>query len=102
MPHIRPLLAAACGAATLLAAGAPAARANGDPASDVLARRDVFYRMALDLRSKPAAQLPALLAQSRQKGYEIKVAARPEDLGDVGWMWEDPTNYAQFLATEIA
>jgi len=69
----------------------------------VLIQQTVFYGSALDLRSKEAAQLPALLEQAKEKGYELRVAALtvPEDLGAVGTFWEDPTNYADFLTAEI-
>jgi len=97
--HARPLLLAA----VLLLAAAPPARADGDPAGDILANQTVFYGSALDLRSKPAAQLPALLAESKAKGYEIRVAALSvmEDLGAITYMWDDPTNYAEFLGAEL-
>ncbi len=91
-------------AAALLLAAAPSAPADGDPASDFLALQDMFYGSALDLKSKPAAQLPALLAQARQKGYEIRVAviASDSDLGSVTPLWRRPEEYAQFLGQEIA
>ncbi|HEX6022352.1 MAG TPA: hypothetical protein VFZ00_10180 [Solirubrobacter sp.] len=85
-----------------LAAG-PVAWADGDPAGDVLIQQNVFYGSKLDLRSKEAAQLMALTEQAKEKGYEIRVAALtvPEDLGAIGYLWDDPTNYADFLTAEI-
>jgi hypothetical protein len=93
------LLAAA---ATLLLA--PAARADGDPASDFLVLQDMYYGSELDLKSQPAAQLPALLAQSRAKGYEIRVAliTRAGDLGSATILWRKPKLYAEFLGQELA
>jgi hypothetical protein len=90
-------------AVVLLLAAAPAARADGDPAGDVLIQQAVFYGSALDLRSKEAAQLMALTEQAKEQGYEIRVAALtvPEDLGAIGYLWDDPTNYADFLTAEI-
>jgi hypothetical protein len=90
-------------AVVLSLAVAPVARADGDPAGDVLIQQSVFYGSALDLRSKEAAQLMALTEQATEKGYEIRVAALtvPEDLGAIGYLWDDPTNYADFLTAEI-
>jgi hypothetical protein len=101
MPFTRSFTIALVAAASL--ALAPAAHADGDPASDVLVQQDVFYGSALDLTSKPAAQLPALLAQSAKKGYEIRVAAISalEDLGIATWMWQDPKSYAKYLGEEL-
>jgi hypothetical protein len=90
-------------ALVLWLAAVPAAWADGDPAGDVLIQQAVFYGSALDLRSKEAAQLMALTEQAKEKGYEIRVAALtvPEDLGAIGYLWDDPTNYADFLTAEI-
>lgn len=101
MPLIRSLIAALA-AATLLVL-APAAHADGDPASDVLVSENVFYGTGLDLMSKPAAQLPAMLTTSAGKGYEIRVALIPEfaDLGIATWMWKDPKAYAKYLGDEL-
>jgi hypothetical protein len=90
--------------AALLFAAAPAARADGDPASDFLVLQDMFYGYGLDLKSKPAAQLPVLLQQSRAKGYEIRVAliSRPDDLGSAAPFWGKPKGYATFLGQELS
>jgi hypothetical protein len=91
-------------AVALLLAGAPGARADGDPGSDVLPSQPVFYGSALDLKSKPAAQLDAIVKEARQRGYRVNVAviSRLEDMGSVTNLYEDPENYSQFLAGEIA
>jgi hypothetical protein len=96
---------AALVAVVALALGfAPSARADGDPAGDVLAQQTVFYGSALDLRSQPAAQLPALLEQAKAKGYELRVAAMSiqQDMGAIDYLWDDPLNYVDFLAQELA
>jgi hypothetical protein len=82
---------------------APPARADGDPASDVLPTQDVFYGAYVDLRSKPAAQLPAMLEQAREKGFETKVALISDapDLGVETAFWKKPQDYAKFLAEEL-
>jgi hypothetical protein len=91
-------------AAAILLGAAPAARADGDPASDFLVQQDMYYGYGLDLKSKPAAQLPALLAQAREKGYEIRVAliASDSDLGSAALLWRKPQLYAEFLGQELS
>jgi len=97
---LRPLVLAAA----LLVLAAPAARADGDPASDYLVVQDMYYGYGLDLKSKPAAQLPALLAQAREKGYETRVAliASDSDLGSAALLWRKPQLYAEFLGQELS
>lgn len=82
----------------------PSARADGDPAGDVLAQQTVFYGSALDLESAEAAQLPALLGRAQAAGYELRVAAMSvdADMGAIDYMWDDPLNYVDFLAQELA
>src|SRR5207237_3171922 len=55
-----PTRIAAVAAAVLAVAVLTGAGADGDPASDVLPEQPVFYGSALDLESRPAAQLDAL------------------------------------------
>jgi len=99
-----PLVRTLALAAALLGAAAPAARADGDPASDFLVQQDMYYGSGLDLKSKPAAQLPALLAQAREKGYETRVAliAADSDLGSAALLWQKPQLYAEFLGQELS
>jgi len=99
-----PLVRTLALAAVMLLAIAPAARADGDPASDFLVLQDMYYGFNVDLKSKPAAQLPALLAQARAKGYEIRVAVitRDGDLGSAALLWRKPQLYAEFLGQELA
>ncbi len=91
-------------AAALLGAAAPAARADGDPASDYLVVQDMFYGSEVDLKSQAAAQLPAMLAQARQRGYEIRVAliTTADDLGSAALLWKKPKDYAAFLGQELS
>lgn len=100
---LRSTLVAALVAAVCLAA-APAARADGDPASDILTKQDVYYGGGINLRSKAAAQLPALLEQSRRKGYDVKVAliSTFEDLGVATFVWNEPKDYADYLGAELS
>jgi hypothetical protein len=96
------VLALACAVAL---ACAPAARADGDPASDVLPSQTVFYGSEIDLKSKAAAQLPALLeAAKRAQGHETRVAILtvPEDMGEIQDLWEDQVGYGPLLGSEVA
>jgi hypothetical protein len=99
---VKRLAIAAALLACSLAVAAPA-RADGDPAGDVLAQQPVFFGSALDLTSKEAAQLWRLVADAKAAGYEIRVAALSvqQDLGAIDYMWDDPINYAEFLAAEL-
>jgi hypothetical protein len=85
-------------------AAASSAHADGDPPSDVLAGQDVYYGFGLDLRSKEAAQLHALTAAARDRGFAIKVALITDysDLGLVGQFWQKPADYVRYLGEELS
>lgn len=99
-------MAAAIAVAAALLLGAlapPAARADGDPASDVLATQPLFVPQDAGVPAARRAQLAALLAAARRAGYPIRVAviAGPSDLGSIGELWRQPRAYARFLAQEL-
>ncbi len=100
---LRRLLAALLVPALLVPA-AGVARADGDPASDVLLSQNVF--LAADARATPAEQveLERLLGAAARAGYPIRVAliASPADLGSVSALWRAPQSYAAFLGQELA
>jgi hypothetical protein len=89
-----------------LAASCPTsvARADGDPASDVLASQTLFLPQDAGLPTAQQAQLGALLATANRGGYPIRVAiiAAPTDLGSVNALWRQPENYARFLGQELS
>jgi hypothetical protein len=91
----------------LLAAGAllapAAARADGDPASDVLLGQDVFVTYSVRVPRAQATALNALVAAAAHSGLRVKVAliATPADLGAVPSLFGKPKRYAQFLGREI-
>lgn len=96
-------LGLALAAAALLAAGAAAsARADGDPASDVLYFQDVFLPFPKPA-AEPERRLETAVAASNKAGHRIKVAvvASPQDLGSVPSLFGKPQVYAQFLGTEL-
>jgi hypothetical protein len=91
-------------AAVLSEALAPAARADGDPASDVLLSQPLFLPQDAGVSATQQTQLAALLAAAGRNGYRLRVAviARPADLGSVTALWHQPQNYARFLGQELS
>jgi hypothetical protein len=87
--------------AALLAA--PAARADGDPASDYLIGQKVFF--PYDLKVSPAAQqqIAALVDEANRAGFKIRVAMiwSSYDLGSITGLWRRPRTYARFLGAEL-
>jgi hypothetical protein len=79
------------------------ARADGDPASDVLASQQLFLPQDAMLPTRQQAQLAALLQEATRSGYSIHVAliASATDLGSVTALWRQPQSYAQFLGQEL-
>lgn len=82
----------------------PAALADGDPASDVLAQQRLFLPQDAAVPARQQTQLAALLQEAAGAGYRIRVAviASPSDLGSVTALWRQPQDYAKFLAQELA
>ena len=92
--------------AAVLAAGCiavPAAHADGDPASDYLLSQDTFLPFDANISNEQAAQLNAVVADAKKKGFTIKVAviAKPFDLGSVPSLYRKPKTYARFLGQEL-
>jgi hypothetical protein len=80
------------------------ARADGDPASDVLATQALFLPQDAGATPAQRAQLSALLQTAARRGYPIRVAlvASSADLGSVTALWRQPETYARFLGQELA
>jgi len=80
------------------------ARADGDPASDVLALQSLFLPQDAGVPLEQQGQLVALLAAARRSSYQLRVAliASSTDLGSVTELWRQPQNYAQFLGQELS
>jgi hypothetical protein len=91
------LAAAAC-------AVAPAALADGDPASDILIVQQLFYPYYSNTPKAGVEQLKTTIADANKKGYPIRVAVitSPYDLGSVSALWGKPQPYARFLSLELA
>jgi hypothetical protein len=99
------LAALAVTIAALLAGAFPhAARADGDPASDVLLSQPLFLPQDAGVPPTEQTQLASLLAAAQRAGYELRVAliAGPADLGSVTALWRQPKNYARFLGQELS
>jgi hypothetical protein len=98
------MLAAAIAVATPLA-GAASARADGDPASDLLLVENVFYPYAAPTsRSLQIRLNGAAAAASKAAHLPIKVAliAAPVDLGVITSLWRRPQVYADYLDQELS
>ena len=82
---------------------APAARADGDPASDFLLAQNVFVPFDGKISAAHAAQLAALVADAKRRGFTTRVAliVTRYDLGSVPSLWMHPYEYARFLSQEL-
>jgi hypothetical protein len=87
-----------------LAASASEARADGDPASDVLAAQTVFLPQDGAIPAAQQAQLVQLVGSAGRSGFPLRVAliATRSDLGSVTALWRRPSSYARFLAQELS
>jgi hypothetical protein len=83
---------------------APAARADGDPASDVLAVQSIFLPKDANIPLTEQAQLANLVQEADRRGFALRVAiiASTTDLGSVTALWRQPESYARFLGQELA
>lgn len=91
---------------TLLAAAVavPAARADGDPASDFLITEQVFYPYYSTVPKATLKELQGTVAAANKRGFTIRVAVitSPYDLGSLSALWEKPQPYCRFLSLELA
>jgi hypothetical protein len=80
------------------------ARANGDPASDVLPFQQVFLPFEAPISKSAGDDLRKTVGSANDKGYKIRVAiiAFTGDLGTAVALWRHPQDYAKFLGREIA
>lgn len=95
--------AIAAAVALLLGAVAPTARADGDPASDVLASQSVFLPQDAGVAATEQVRLAALVWEAARAGFPLRVAivASQTDLGSVTELWNQPGSYARFLGEEL-
>ncbi|HUO73598.1 MAG TPA: hypothetical protein VMU39_22705 [Solirubrobacteraceae bacterium] len=102
--RIIPGALAVLAALLLLLGAAPGARADGDPASDVLLGENVFYPYTPPVTAALQKTLNAATAAARTAGFPLKVAliASPVDLGVIPDLFNKPQRYATFLDQEIS
>ena len=83
---------------------ATVARADGDPASDVLAGQSLFPPTDAHASARQLAQLQAVLTAASRDGYPVRLAliASAADLGSVTELWRRPDAYARFLGQELS
>jgi hypothetical protein len=90
--------------ALLLSGAAPAALADGDPASDVLLGLNVYYPYTPTVSNALQAKLNAETAAAARQHFPLKVALieSPIDLGVIPELFGKPQKYADFLDQEIS
>ena len=83
---------------------AGSARADGDPASDVLATQPLFLPQDAAIPAPQQAQLEALVQAASRAGFQIHVAliGSAADLGSITELWRQPVDYAKFLGQELS
>ena len=101
---LRRVLVAAVLAACALGFLPPAARADGDPGSDVLVYQNLFVAADANVSVQQQLQLGNLLTAADKDGFPVRVAviSQPDDLGAITALWQKPAAYASFLGTELS
>jgi hypothetical protein len=96
--------ALALSACCIFAALPAAARADGDPASDVLTTQPLFLPADAGVSFAHEDQLNRVLATAASSGFPMRVAviASASDLGSVTALWRQPQTYAGFLGEELS
>lgn len=90
--------------ALLAGYGAAPARADGDPASDVLAEQAAFIPVDGSIPLADQARVQTVVRAAARRGYPVRVAviATRADLGAVTALWGKPAAYAGFLGRELS
>ena len=90
-------------AAVLAAVVIGSARANGDPASDVLPFSTVYFSIKNPQSAASGRDLVKITQITATQKHPIRVAviAMPSDLGLIQSMWRRPQMYAHFLGAEL-
>jgi hypothetical protein len=86
-----------------LASTAPTARADGDPASDVLLVKPLYTPVAQKISPPVLKQLQSTIRSADASGFKIRVALILDrtDLGAVPQLFGHPVEYVQLLASEL-
>jgi len=90
-------------AAVAALACAPAALADGDPASDVLPSQDAYYPYQPPVSKAVVTALNNELKQVKDAGYPMKVALLQSagDMGSYPTLFNQPQRYADLLSSEL-
>lgn len=82
---------------------APAALADGDPASDILPSQDAYYPYTPPVSRPLVTALNGLLKKVRAAGFPMKLALIESqgDLGSYASLFNSPQRYADLLASEL-
>jgi hypothetical protein len=101
---LRVVVCAAALALAVLAYSTDPARADGDPASDVLTTQTLFLPQDAGISGAQLRELGSLLQAAANGGLPLRVAliASPTDLGSVTELWRQPETYARFLGEELS
>jgi cytochrome oxidase Cu insertion factor (SCO1/SenC/PrrC family) len=104
VPRAFSAIALAVLACCALGALSPAARADGDPGSDVLVYQNLFVAADSNVSTAQQVELGDLLTSASRDGFTIRVAivATPADLGAITQLWRKPVSYASFLGIELS
>jgi hypothetical protein len=96
-------LAALVALLLVAASGAATARADGDPASDILYVQDVFVPFPKPTPAVTAA-LETAVMHANDSGLRLKVAvlASQTDMGTARSLFNRPSDYAKFLGFELS
>lgn len=91
-------------ALAVVAAAPAAARADGDPASDVLLTQDSYLPYAPPVRGDLKTALDDVLKEARKAGYPMKVSLilSPNDLGAYSQLFNKAQDYADLLSGELS
>jgi hypothetical protein len=83
---------------------ASVARADGDPASDVLAEQPLFVPSGRGIPPGDQARLQAVVrvAAAHREPVRVALIADRTDLGAVTGLWRNPSGYAAFLGRELS
>ncbi len=86
------------------AALSTAARADGDPGSDVLVYQPLFLASDSGISVGQQVRLGDLIHAATRAGLPVRVAiiAKRDDLGSVTALWQQPRAYARFLGIELS
>ena len=90
-------------AVVLAGTAAGTARADGDPASDVLLTDNVFLSYQSPYGSAEGRVLEGLAKEAKRQRFPMRVAVITQiaDLGAIGGLYGKAQRYADFLASEI-